>query len=367
MTASERSPGDTLVQSAVGHSPLPIILTDPRLDGNPITYVNRAFEKVTLYSREFALGRNCRFLQGPETNPEDIERIREGLRAQQEFQVTLTNHRADGTTFRNQLLIAPIHSLDGELTAYFGVQRLVDDGEKLEETAAGGDGLALLRELQHRVKNHLAMVVSMIRIQAKREVTTGSLKALSRRIEALMLLYDELVSFGSNGNGTKRVATGAYLSRIASVVSSIEAHGAIRVNVECEEITLSLDQAARLGLLLSEFLTNALQHAFEGREAGYVDVRFVRLSGGRIRLSVEDDGVGMPAGSDWPFGSPSIETQHDRAEHDEGALDTRGQQGEAGVGGSIVAALSGSLGAALTVASPKRGTIVSVEFDPEAR
>ena len=92
-------------------------------------------------------------------------------------------------------------------------------------------------------------------------------------------------------------------------------------------------------------------------------MRFFRLSGSGIRLSVEDDGVGMPAGTDWPFGSPSIETQRDRAEQDQGALHTRGESGEAGVGGSIVAALSQSLGASLTVSTPKRGTIITVDFD----
>lgn len=352
-----------MVRSAIRHLPLPIILTDPRIDDNPITYVNRAFEELTLYSREFALGRNCRFLQGPQTEPDSIERIREGLRSGEEFQVTLTNHRADGTTFRNQLLIAPVHSADGELTAYFGVQRFVNGDCEDDDGAPDADGLALLLELQHRVKNHLAMVVSMIRIQARREVTPDSLKAISRRIEALALLYEEMMAAGGNGGGTKEVAAGAYLSRIASVIASIETRSTIRVNVECDDISLSFDQAARLGLLLSELLTNALQHAFEGLDSGFVEVRFFRLSNGGIRLSVEDDGVGMPYGSEWPSGSPSIESQRDRAEHDEGALDTTGHDGRSGVGGSIVAALSQSLGASLNVSTPKRGSIITVDFD----
>ncbi|MFC3230191.1 PAS domain-containing protein [Marinibaculum pumilum] len=363
MTSVEQAPDEASMQSAIRHSPLPMIVTDPRLADNPITYVNRAFETLTLYSRAFALGRNCRFLQGPGTDPGDIERIREGLRSGRAFQVTLTNHRADGSPFRNQLLIAPVHSAEGDLTAYFGVQRLADEKEDGGDPASGEGELALLRELQHRVKNHLAMVVSMIRVQARREVTPDSLKAISRRIEALALLYDELI--GAGDSGTKDIAAGAYLSRIASVISSIETRPAIRVNVECDDITLSLDHAARLGLLLSEFLTNALQHAFKGRDAGYVEVRFYRVSGGGIRLSVEDDGIGLPGGSDWPAGSPSIETQRDRAENDAGALDTGGHGGEAGVGGSIVAALSGSLGATLNVASAGRGTIITVDFSPE--
>jgi two-component sensor histidine kinase len=210
------------------------------------------------------------------------------------------------------------------------------------------------------VKNHLAMIVSLIRVQATREVTPDSLKAVSRRIEALALLYEELL----NGNGTKEIEAGAYLSRIATVVSNLQPRSAVRLNVECEEMPLAVDQAARLGLLLSEFLTNALQHAFEGRSAGFVEVRFHRLSGGEARLAVEDDGIGMPEGSNWPFGAPSIEAQRERAEHDSGKLDTTGHGARPGVGGSIVAALTESLGAELHVTRPARGTIVTVDFQP---
>lgn len=362
MTILGNPGGEDIVGRAIRHAPFAIVLTDPRLEGNPITYVNDAFQATTLYSREFALGRNCRFLQGPETDPRDVERIAQGLRDEKEIQITITNHRADGTAFRNQLTITPIHGADGELTAFLGLQR-VADGDDATPSRPGDDSLALLRELQHRVKNHLAMVVSMIRIQARREVTPDSLKAISRRIEALGLLYEELLNSNGNGNGAKRITTGAYLSRIASVVSRIQPRGGIRVNVECDEIVLALDRAARLGLLLSEFLTNSLEHAFEGRECGSVEVRFGRGDDGRIWLTVEDDGIGMPEGSDWPSGSASIERQRDRAEHGAGKLDTTGHGKEAGVGGSIVMALTTSLGATLDVTSSDQGTTVTVNFE----
>jgi two-component sensor histidine kinase len=259
-------------------------------------------------------------------------------------------------------MIAPIHGNDGELTAFFGLQRTLDEEDA--PTTVDDDNLALLKELQHRVKNHLAMVVSMIRIQANRPVTPASLKAISRRVEALALLYEHLLAAGDNGSGTQEIAAGAYLSRIASVVSGLEARGAIRINVDCDDIALPADHAARLGLLLSEFLTNALEHAFEGRNAGCVEVRFFCQSDGGVRLLVKDDGIGMPEGSNWPFGAPSIESQRRRAEEKEGRLDTTGHGTEPGVGGSIVAALADSLGASVRVTSPKQGTVITVDFNP---
>lgn len=350
--------GDDKMKNAIRHSPLSMVLTDPRIEDNPITYVNSAFEALTLYSRRFAVGRNCRFLQGPETDMQHVAQIREGLKSEQEFEVTLTNHRADGSAFRNRLLVAPIHGEDGELTAFFGLQREVsgDAGG----TESGDESMGLLRELQHRVKNHLSMIVSMIRLQARQNVTEDSLKAIGRRIEALSVLYDELLSGGTGGS--EKIATGAYLSRIASVVSNLEPHGAIRVNVECDEIWLPVDQAARLGLLLSEFLTNAFEHAFEGRSSGSVAVRFERRDEGGVRLTVEDDGNGLPEDSSWPFSAASIAAQKERAEHTEGALDTTGDGGTPGVGGSIVQALTQSLEAELSVERLAQGTRVMVDL-----
>jgi PAS domain S-box-containing protein len=352
---------DSGVGRAIRNAPVAFVMSDARLAGEPLTYVNDAFERMTLYGRDFALGRNCRFLQGPETDPADAELLREGLRSGREFQVTMTSHRADGSSFRNQILVSPIHDESGELTAHFAFLREVPWPEESEPDA---DSLALLRELQHRVKNHLAMVVSMIRLQASREVTADSLKGVSRRVEALGLLYEELLAAGGEGD-ERRIYADAYLGRIASVVASLQSRETIRLDVACEAIPLSLDQAARLGLLLSEFLTNALEHAFVGQQEGRVQVRLRRLEDGAMRLSVEDDGVGLPKESDWPYHAPSIETQQARAREDGGPLDTTAHDAEPGVGGSIVAALTRSLRADLSVVRLPRGTRVTVDFQPE--
>lgn len=350
------------VGSSVSKASISIVLTDPTADDNPIVFVNDAFQKLTLYSREFAVGRNCRFLQGDQTEPDVLEELRAGLEGRKEFEVTITNHKADGTPFRNQLLISPVTEEDGTVSAFFGVQRELngDNGGPDQDIQA----LDLLRELQHRVKNHLSMVVSMIRMQASRKVTPASVQAVGRRVEALALLYEEMFDATMGSGSGETIRTGAYLSRIASVVSRIAGQSAIRINVECEEIDLPVDQAARLGLLLSELLTNALEHAFEGRDKGFIDVRFKRLSEGGVRLSVEDDGIGLPEGSNWPYEADTVEAQQARAERSDGALDTTGHDGHSGVGGTIITGLTQMLSAKLDVNRALQGTIVTVDFQP---
>ena len=97
-------------------------ISDPRRPGNPLVWVNPSFTRVTGYSAEEALGRNCSFLQGPATDPAVVAEIRAGIAARRQTTVTLLNHRKDGTAFWNQLSISPVFDRVGELTGFVGVQ-----------------------------------------------------------------------------------------------------------------------------------------------------------------------------------------------------------------------------------------------------
>lgn len=109
---------EEIVGKAVQRTPVAIVLTDALAEDNPITFVNEAFQKTTLYSCDYAIGRNCRFLQGEETEPEAVGQIRDGLASKTEFQVTLTNYKADGTPFLNQVLISPVFDRNNEVSAF---------------------------------------------------------------------------------------------------------------------------------------------------------------------------------------------------------------------------------------------------------
>jgi len=106
-----------LAEAAVG-----VTLADVREPGLPLVYVNEAFTRLTGLPAEEVLGRNCRFLQGPGTEPAAVQRIRDGLAGMRETRVTLLNYRRDGTPFHNELLIAPVHDEDGTVTHVVGMQ-----------------------------------------------------------------------------------------------------------------------------------------------------------------------------------------------------------------------------------------------------
>jgi PAS domain S-box-containing protein len=103
------------------------VVTDPSLPDNPIVYASQGFLNLTGYTLDQILGRNCRFLQGPETDPKSVERIRRAIEQGQDMSVCLLNYRVDGTTFWNQFFIAALRDAAGEVTNYVGVQCKVSD------------------------------------------------------------------------------------------------------------------------------------------------------------------------------------------------------------------------------------------------
>jgi len=103
------------------------VVTDPSLPDNPIVYATQGFLNLTGYTLDQVLGRNCRFLQGPETDPRAVEKIRKAIEAGTDMSVCLLNYRVDGTTFWNQFFIAALRDTTGNITNYVGVQCKVSD------------------------------------------------------------------------------------------------------------------------------------------------------------------------------------------------------------------------------------------------
>ena len=102
-----------------------VVFSDPSLPDNPMIFVSDEFEDQTGYRTEEALGRNCRFLQGENTNPHAIEAIRQGLKAETRFTIDILNYHKDGSEFLNRLRNRPIYDGDGRLMFFAGAQNPV--------------------------------------------------------------------------------------------------------------------------------------------------------------------------------------------------------------------------------------------------
>jgi len=116
-------PEDLIASSAIA-----AVVSDPRLADNPIVACNDAFVALTGYGRDEIIGRNCRFLAGPETEPWLTETLRTGIKMQRPTMVEILNYKKDGTRFRNAVMVAPIFDASGDLEYFLGSQvEIADD------------------------------------------------------------------------------------------------------------------------------------------------------------------------------------------------------------------------------------------------
>lgn len=110
-----------------------VTLADPDLPDEPIVYANKAFEKMTGYSQEEIIGKNCRFLQGKDREQEGRRILRDALTRHEQIEVTLRNYRKNGELFYNKLNITPLRCPKGNVMYYLGVQYDVTEMVKAEE------------------------------------------------------------------------------------------------------------------------------------------------------------------------------------------------------------------------------------------
>lgn len=274
-------------------------VSDPHLEDNPIVYVNHAFTRLTGYARSAVIGQNCRFLQGENTSIAAVDRLREGLQAQEPVSVDILNYRANGEPFMNRLLIAPLCDKDGNLRYHLGIQK------ELNADRRGDDVEQInlqLTEIQSRVESDMSMIIGMVRNQSGQTLQPSEYAALTRRIETIQLLYEEM-KLADRQSNRDVIHLGSYVSRLSCAIGHVYGRSGIRLNLQLEPLDVTIEVAARVGLVISELLTNAFEHAFDRIDTGLVEVRMSQLSGGGVRVIISDDGVGIPKSMQWPSGA----------------------------------------------------------------
>ena len=120
--------------AAVEMTRMPMIVTDPRQDDNPIVFANGAFLDLTGYREQDIMGRNCRLLQGPDTDRATVAEVRQAVEQQRAVAVDLLNYKADGSPFWNALFIGPIFDQEGELLYFFASQMDITERRQTQES-----------------------------------------------------------------------------------------------------------------------------------------------------------------------------------------------------------------------------------------
>ncbi|HEY0843793.1 MAG TPA: PAS domain S-box protein [Noviherbaspirillum sp.] len=219
---------------------------------------------------------------------------------------SVPGRRADGTTFPAEVTLSPLQTGTEQLV--IATVRDVTELRRNEEriNAALHEKEILLKELYHRVKNNLQVISSMLSLQEramKDDATRSALEDAAGRVSAIALVHEKLYQSGNLSS----ITLDAYIADLCKRMG--EAAGAsgrgISMEVEAEPIQAGLDTAVPLGLLLNELVSNCLKHAFPGERRGRIVVRLEREGDSTLRLTVRDDGVGIPSGM-TPTLSPSL-------------------------------------------------------------
>jgi PAS domain S-box-containing protein len=144
----------------IDHSAVAAVISNPRLPDNPIVECNAAFEQLTGYSRDEIIGRNCRFLAGPKTEPALTAEIVKAVTAKRPVLVEILNYKKDGTPFRNAVLVAPIFDAEGELEYFLGSQMEVGGVDKPTEQDRQGQSRAKVEQLSLRQREVLVQMAA---------------------------------------------------------------------------------------------------------------------------------------------------------------------------------------------------------------
>ena len=151
--------GESLLAS-IRVSPIAAVISDPRLPSNPIVAVNDAFCQLTGYPVDEIIGRNCKFLAGPATEPWLTERISAGVRERRPVLVEILNYKRDRTPFRNAVLVAPVFDADGELEYFLGSQVELPEDAVGPLSARHAHAVAVVKTLSPRQREILERIAA---------------------------------------------------------------------------------------------------------------------------------------------------------------------------------------------------------------
>jgi PAS domain S-box-containing protein len=170
--------------TAVEMTRMPMLVTDPNQQDNPIVFANMAFLDLTQYSEDEVIGRNCRFLQGPQTDRDVVDEIRSAVRDQRAIAVDLLNYKRDGSPFWNALFLGPIFDQTGKLLYFFASQMDVTRRRTSEQAFRQAQKMEAIGQLTaglaHDFNNLLQVISGNLEIAAGR---AGGDSLLRRSIE----------------------------------------------------------------------------------------------------------------------------------------------------------------------------------------
>jgi PAS domain S-box-containing protein len=194
---------DNIFFAAVEMTRMPMIVTDPRQPDNPVVFANGAFSDLTGYQEQDVIGRNCRFLQGPETDPRTVDEVRKAVAEKRAIAVDIVNYRADGQAFWNALFIGPVFDPDGKLLYFFSSQMDITERRMSQEASVQAQKMEAIGQLTAGMAhdfNNLLQVINgnlelALRALAANHAASGPIERARRAAMRAGKLTQQLLTF----------------------------------------------------------------------------------------------------------------------------------------------------------------------------
>ncbi len=256
---------------------------------------NPAAERLLGYDAKAATGLGLSELWsgGGDELTELLESVSAGHRVD-DHETSLTH--SSGARIEVALTLAPVRDANGRLLGASTVARDIGARKQAERRLKTSlrEKEVLLKEIHHRVKNNLQVIMSILSLQGRR-AHGAELRAIlsdaQNRVGSIALFHEKLYQ----SHDLASVNFGEYLRELAqrAVAQHSDSRTQIRTQLELMEVRLGVDRAIPCGLIANELLTNALKHGFKGRQHGTVSIG-LRQEGATVRMTIADDGVGLP-------------------------------------------------------------------------
>lgn len=267
------------------------------LPDSTLTYVNDAYCRYFNKRRDELIGQPFLNLV-PESEHEQIRSYLRGL-VQEETPYTYEHQvvTPSGSLRWQQWTDRPIYDNDGSVSELQSVGRDINDRYLMEQSLQKSlaEKEALLREIHHRVKNNLQIVTSLLKLQAA-TVKDPEARAIfvdsQNRINSMALIHEKLY----RSPDLAQINFGAYMEDL--MIHLARTLGAesrnIKLRLDIPDIQLGVNTAIPCGLIINELVTNARKHAFSAQPGGEIIISMQREADGSYRLTVQDDGSGLP-------------------------------------------------------------------------
>lgn len=318
-----------LVAAAIEATPVNITIADMSSPDMPLAYVNSAFTRTTGYAIDEVIGRNCRFLQGPDTDPAAVDLLRDAIAKENEVEVEFVNYKKDGTAFINALKMAPVHDPHGRLISFVGIQNDVTEERERAKHEVERQRMEALGQMAggvaHQLNNLLQPIVtltSLHRPDMPEEQMGSDFDTVLESARQAAGVVEDVLAFSRRKEPTFEIlSVGELVLKTVEFIrtllpKSILVH--ISNKLGADNVYANID-ATQFSQALANLLINSSQ-AMD--EAGQIFVEVTVDDSHWIHVSIVDEGPGIP--------------QEIRSRVLEPFFSTRLEEGGTGLGLSIV-------------------------------